>query len=230
MPPELRALGFTERIVGTYLTRKPDPEALMVTLISTLLLALASMWIWFSPQDLEQYTTASKELVYGGHEDWRLWTATLTHADMGHLLSNSLLFFVLGYFLSGYFGLVMFPISAFLLGGLINAIAVWTYAPTVKLLGASGVVYWMGGVWLVLYLLIDTRRSLRSRWLRVFGVALLMFLPSEAFNPTISYRTHFIGFGIGILTGLLYFAANASRLRAAEVIEIIPPEPDAQDH
>lgn len=230
MPPELKDLGFTERIVGTYLTRRPDPEAFMVTLISTLILFLASIWIWFSPQNLEQWTVASRELVYDGHQYWRLWTATLTHANIGHLLSNSLLFFVLGYFLSGYFGVFMFPISAFVLGGMINAIAVWTYAPTVKLLGASGVVYWMGGVWLVLYLLIDTQRSWGSRWLRSLGVAIMMFLPAEAFDPQVSYRTHFIGFAVGIATGLLYYAANASRLRAAEVIEILPPEPELENN
>lgn len=224
----LESLGFTRKVVGTYLTRKPDPEALMVAVIATLALFLSTMWVWFSPQGLEELTVSSREAVFGRQEYWRLWTAAITHADAGHLVSNSFLFFVLGYFLTAYFGLVMFPILAFLLSGLINALALATYAPTVNLLGASGVVYWMGGVWLVLYLMIDTRRSWGSRWLRVFGVGILMFVPSEAFEPSVSYRTHFIGFLVGILTGLLYYAANAKRLRAAEVVEWIPPEPDEE--
>lgn len=222
MAPE--NLGFTRKVVGTYLSRKPDPEALMVTIIATLALFLCTMWVWFSPQDLGELTVSSREAVFGRGEYWRLWTAAVTHADAGHLVSNSFLFFVLGYFLTSYFGLVMFPVLAFVLSGPINALALATYAPTVNLLGASGVVYWMGGVWLVLYLLIDTRRDWSSRWVRVFGVGILMFVPSEAFEPSVSYRTHFIGFVVGILTGLSYYAIHAKRLRSAEVIEWIPPE------
>ncbi len=226
MSSPLESFGFTGKIVGTYLTRKPDGEALMTAIIATLVLFLTTMWVWFSPQGLEELTVSSGKTVFENKEYWRLWTAAVTHADVGHLMSNSLLFFVLGYFLAGYFGIVMFPTLALIMGGLINSIALSTYGPTVNLLGASGIVYWMGGVWLVLYLLIDTRRSWGSRWLRVLGVGILMFVPSEAFEPAVSYRTHFIGFLVGNLTGLLYYAANAKRLRSAEVIEWIPPEVD----
>lgn len=221
--------GWTRRIVGTWLTKRPDPDALMVALISTLAMMLISVWVWFGQHDLdsdlESWTIASKDLVFHQHQYWRLWTAAVTHSGLGHLLSNSFLFFILGYFLRGYFGLLMFPGLALLLGGVINGLAIATYPAQQQLLGASGIVYWMGGVWLVLYLLIDRRRSWGSRWLRVFGVALMLFLPSEAFDPSISYRTHFIGFGIGVLTGLIYFALHARELRSGEIVELIPPEP-----
>lgn len=220
--------AFTRKIVATHLSRSPAPAAAWIAVLSTLVLMLVSSLIWSLPGAWEDLTVASREAVYGRHEYWRLWTATLTHADFKHLLSNALLFFVLGYFLTAYFGLVMFPILAFVLGGVINAVAVASYRPEVQLLGASGVVYWMGGAWLVLYLLIDRRRSWKSRWLRVFGVSILLFVPSEAFDPSISYRTHFIGFVIGLLTGLLYYAANFTRLRAAEVVEWNPVEPEAE--
>jgi hypothetical protein len=36
----------------------------------------------------------------------------------------------------------------------------------------------------------------------------------------VSYRTHAIGAGIGIMLGILYFLVNKKMLREAEVIEL----------
>ena len=41
--------------------------------------------------------------------------------------------------------------------------------------------------------------NLGQRYLRTLGVAVLLFMPSEAFDPAISNRTHLAGFFLGVL-------------------------------
>ncbi|MES2857116.1 MAG: rhomboid family intramembrane serine protease, partial [Bdellovibrionota bacterium] len=134
----------------TWLTRKPHSEASTVAIISTLLLSFGSVSAWNWAQ-VSAWATASAERVFEKHEYWRLWTTIFVHSDLQHLLSNLFLFFILGFFLNGYFGVLVFPLAALALGGIANALSLMTYRPEIELVGASGVVYWMGGAWLVLY-------------------------------------------------------------------------------
>lgn len=205
----------------TWLSRRPDPMGLAVAAFSTLLLLGGSLLHWLLIERGFSGLAASGEAVFGRHEYWRLWTAVFAHSDAGHLLSNSLLFFILGGFLAGHFGVTLFPWLAFLFGGVINFASVASYAPEVRLLGASGVVFWLGGTWLALYLFLDRQRSGLQRTLRSVGVALALFVPSEAFDPSVSYRTHAIGFAVGVACGLAWYAIHRRRFRAAEVVEWI---------
>ncbi|MBX2988641.1 MAG: rhomboid family intramembrane serine protease [Bdellovibrionaceae bacterium] len=186
-----------------------------------LLLVVASFMNWSGILHADQWMPATEEAVFGRGELWRLWTTSWIHSDMGHLLSNSFLFFVLGYFLNGYFGWWVFPVTALVFGGLTNAAVLGTYPPDVTLLGASGIVYWLGGAWLTLYFLLNRQKSLFQRALRSLGVALVLFMPAEAFQPQISYRTHAAGFALGLLWGVLYFLWRKKEFRAAEVTEEI---------
>jgi membrane associated rhomboid family serine protease len=147
---------------------------------------------------------------------------------MGHLLGNSLLFTVLGYFLAGYFGWRMFPLAAFAIGGLVNAISIFLYPPDVQLIGASGVVTWMGGTWLALYFLLNRQKTMGQRAMRATGVALMLFAPAETLDTTahISHQTHLIGFILGVIYGFYYFWRHRTELRSAEVIEeVVDAEP-----
>lgn len=209
----------------TWLSKRILPSSSLIAALSVLLLTLGSLIYSRNISDLAQFMAVSQEKIASG-ELWRLWTAIFAHADEKHLLSNVFLFFILGTVLTNYFGLVTFPVVAFLAGGLINAFAVATMAPTTTLIGASGVVFWMGGAWLVLYGLLDRRRSVMQRMLRAVGVGLLLFMPSEAFDPSTSYRTHLIGFLIGAAWGLIYFLWKRKEFRSGEVIEVILEEPE----
>jgi rhomboid protease GluP len=203
----------------TWLTRKPRPTAQAIALLSWFVLALGCAVFWRDLWSAQLWMPATQMTVYGEGEFWRLWTTLFAHADLGHLAANSLLFYILGYFLCGYFGTRVFPGAALVFGGLINAFALLTYHPGVHLIGASGVVSWMGGVWLTLYLFINTKLSYTQRSMRAFGVALLLFAPAETFDPKVSYRTHMIGFVIGVLCGLIYYFMRREKFRAAEVRE-----------
>jgi rhomboid protease GluP len=224
-------LGTNSQTVVTenWLTRKPHSEAALVTGIWVMLVCLASLCFWADIGGLSQWMTASKGAVFGRHEYWRAWTTLFVHADGRHLLSNMVLYFVLGFFLNGYFGLWLVPLSSVLCGGLVNLIVLSGMPKEVQLVGISGVVLWMAGAWLLLYFLIETRRSWFQRTLRSFGVALAMFMPTEAFDPAISYRSHWWGFVIGLLWGLLYFLVMKKPLREAEVRVAVIEEAEAEE-
>ncbi|MGE0526256.1 MAG: rhomboid family intramembrane serine protease [Bdellovibrionales bacterium] len=216
--PEIRAYQV---IRATWLSRKPGREAFPAAVYSVLAVAMGSVMAWRNFHGAAEWMPASREAVFMRGELWRLWTTTLVHADLGHLLSNGFLLFVLGYFLTGYFGLRVFPLMAVVMAGAIHAGALLTYRPEVRLVGASGVVFWMGGAWLILYFFLNRQKSLGQRALRALGVGLMLFAPSQAFDPDISYRTHAVGFGLGLLWGLVYYLLHRRTFRAAEVVETV---------
>ena len=218
-----------EVVRETWLTRKPDPSAGFIAGMTTVLLAVGSILFLYDIAGLGSLMGASGQAVFDQMQLWRLWTTLFAHGDLGHFAANSLLFFTLGYFLNGYFGTRVFPIAAFAFGGITNLAVLTTYDPAIQLIGASGIVYWMGGAWLVLYFFLSRQKNLTQRWLRSLGVAILIFMPAETFEAHVSYRTHFVGFAFGALFGAVYFWLNRRRFRAAEVRETIFEETDPGD-
>jgi len=192
-------------VTETWLSRKPAADAFLVSALATMFLAIGSLVYWNDIAGASGLMKASQSQVFERNQLWRLFTALLAHGDEKHLLSNSFLFFVLGGFINGYFGSKLFPALAFLFGALTNLIILKTMSPETSLLGASGIVFWLGGVWLTLYYLIDIKRSHRQRILRTLGVAIVLFFPAEAFDPSTSYRSHFLGFFFGVLAALVHY-------------------------
>jgi len=218
-----------EVIRETWLTRKPRPSAFFVSAISTLALCIGSLVYLRDPFQWGDSMSASWKAVHENGEYWRLWTTIFAHGDLGHLAGNTFLFFILGFFLYGYFGSAVFPFAAFVLGGITNYIVLSTYAPEVTLIGASGVVYWMGGAWLILYFLLSRQKNIKQRLLRTLGVGILIFMPAEAFEIRVSYRTHFIGFLLGVIFGFVYYLLHRRRFLEAEVRETVTEELDPGD-
>lgn len=204
-----------------WLTRKIDATAAAHAALITLAVVLGSLMFWGGHWHADQWMAANGTKVFVEHQWWRAWTTLFVHADLRHLLSNAFLFFIVGVFLSGYFGTLVFPFAAFLFGGLVNLVVLKGMPPETELVGASGVVFWMGGFWLVLYFLLDRRRSIFQRALRAGGVALGLFMPAEAFDPSISYSSHLYGFISGAGFGLLYYFGRRREFLAAEVSETI---------
>ena len=56
--------------------------------------------------------------------------------------------------------------------------------------------------------------------LSVLCIFILIVLIPTSFSPQISYRTHAIGFFVGVIVAVLYFLPNKNRFRLAEEIEI----------
>lgn len=194
--------------------------------LATLVVVALSIVAWNDWGGAEDLMSASREAVFRHHEYWRAWSTLFVHGDAKHLLSNIFLFFVLGALLTGYFGISLVLGAALLSGGITNLLVLSLMPLKTRLIGLSGVVFWMGGAWLVLYFLIDRKRSRMQRFLRSLGVALAIFMPAEAFDPSVSYKSHLVGFVLGIIAGFVYFSFEKKTLRDAEVREAVFDEDD----
>ena len=199
----------------TYLSRKPAPRSGAVAIASVVAVFASSVFYWSDALGLAASLPASQSSVFERGEYWRLFTSMLVHADVQHLLANSVVLAVLAFLLYGYYGALVFPGVSVPAGAVVTAITLETYPPDTFLVGASGVVYWMAGFWLALYLLVERRWPFGKRLFRAIGFACIVLLPT-AIEPNVSYRAHFIGFVVGIVTGVAYFSRSKARLRAAE--------------
>jgi membrane associated rhomboid family serine protease len=203
----------------TYLSRKPEGSSLWIAAASVAVLFLTSWIYWTDAFGLGSQLAASPESVFDRKEYWRLFTAIGAHADSGHLFGNAVVFGVLSYLLYGYFGVFVYPLLTLISGAVVMGLALATYPPLTILIGASGVVYLMAGFWLTLYLFLERRFSPAKRLLRSVGFSLVVLMPTVV-EPTVSYRTHALGFGAGVILGVAYFRLNKDRLRRAERVEM----------
>jgi rhomboid protease GluP len=209
---------------ANWLTRKIDSRAAAVSALVTLFMVFGALVCWGDTWGAESWMPATREQVWGSHQWWRAWTTLLVHADAHHLLANSILFFILGTFVFGYFGAFAFPVLAVGVGGFANLYVLSRMPKSTQLIGMSGVVFWLGGFWLLLYFLIDRRHSFGSRAVRAGGVALGLFMPAEAFDPSISYASHLTGFSLGLVCALIYFLFNRDKIQRAEIRETVVEE------
>lgn len=209
-------------IIKTFISGPPRFQGLIVALATLLMCSLVS-YIYWAHGPISDLLPASRKAIFVDGQFWRLFSSILTHSNLQHLLSNSYMLGILVYFVYGYFGSLAFPFFAFLGAAITNSIAISTYSPEMRLVGASGLVYFLAGFWLCLFILIERQRRMGSRILRATGVGLGILFPTS-FEPQISYRTHAIGFGVGILFGALYFWIKKSTLRKAEVLQTVDAE------
>lgn len=202
----------------TMLSRKPAEGSALTAAISFLVMIGFSCLYWSNYAGWAPHLTAGPEQVLKQGQYWRLFTSMFIHADLRHLFSNAIGVVGLGYLLYGYFGFKVYPCLTLLSGTVITAIALATYPPNTNLLGASGIVYFMAAFWLTLYVCLERGFSIGKRLLRASGFLIIVLIPTS-FSPEISYRTHAIGIGVGILAALPYFFINRERFRQAEEIE-----------
>ena len=181
-----------------------------------------SLLAWQNGAALLPTLAATSEGALEKHEYWRLLTAVAVHADMAHFFSNAIFLALFPYLLFGYFGFWVFPVLGLVLAGLTNYLSLLTYPTEVSLVGASGLVYWMAGFWLSMYLLVDRSLGLGKRVMRAVVIALLVLFPTTL-QENVSYRTHAIGFGLGVVSAFVYFRRNREPIRAAEVVEMEEP-------
>jgi len=216
-------------VVETWLSKKPKYDAFPVTFFLTLIVLIFSFSFFSDFLHAEDRLAATQQLVFEKHEIWRAWTTLFVHADLGHLMSNAAFLIPLTFFLSGYFGPRLIPILSVLSGGLINLVVLKTMPATTLLIGISGVVYWMGSVWLSLYVLIDRRVRLRRRLAQALFLSVVLFAP-EAYKPEVSYLSHLLGFVFGVLCGSVIYLVGRKKFIAAETIIMKTDEDPVLDH
>ena len=199
------------------MSRKPAAPSFWIALASVVVLLATSLVYWFDIMGFRNLMPASHETVFHQKEYWRLLTSIGAHAGFEHFLSNGIVFGLLALLLYGYYGPFVYPMFSILLGILVTGFSLRTYEAQTLLVGASGVVYLMAAFWLTLYLLVERRFRMGKRLIRAAGFALIVLVPT-AVEPAVSYRTHAIGFGTGVVFALVYFAAKKDSIRLAEHI------------
>jgi membrane associated rhomboid family serine protease len=195
-------------IPASLLGKEPTAAALILSSIIVIGLTVLD---WSTP--LTSFGVAAHDLYRDGRIDLLL-LSVFSHANLGHLLSNLIGFLGFGYLLKRHFGWIAFPLIPITVGLLTASLTVLTMQPQVKLIGASGMVFAMGGLHATLYLLLETRYVVSTRLLRVAGVLLILFFPQE-YAPNTSYMAHGIGMGLGIVAGLI-FAPHLRHDQASE--------------
>lgn len=158
---------------------------------------------------------ASTDMVFKKQEYYRLFTSSFIHGDIEHYLSNSLMFFILAYFVSSFFGKTFTFFLSVLGGALINFIVLKLSSTPMTLVGASGIVYLLWGFWLTLYARLQTQLSPISRGLRVGAITLILLVPTS-YSPQVSYSAHFFGLVIGIIAAVFYYMTRKHHLKSFE--------------
>jgi rhomboid protease GluP len=204
------------KIIRTFLSRRPGRFSAAMALGTVLACAAVSHIYWLD-QEWSARLAATPNSVFGDGQFWRLISTTFVHGDLEHLLSNSYMLAILVFFVFGHFGGWIFPVSSLLGATVVNALSLSTYPTDVRLVGASGLVYFLAGFWLTMFIAIERQRDFWRRCLRAIGVGLMILFPST-FEPHVSYRTHAIGFLVGVAFALIYFNLNRMKIRDAEVL------------
>ncbi|MAF90598.1 MAG: hypothetical protein CL674_04930 [Bdellovibrionaceae bacterium] len=203
------------RLVTTLISLKAPRFAYFRSAYFCFFIILVTFAYWKNFLGLADQMAVSQDRLLQHSEYWRMFTATLIHSNTGHLLSNLPLLFIFGTFLYAYFGVWLFPVLSFVLAGFVNLFTVLAYPSTSFLLGASGMVYLVGGLWLGLYWNIQRQYNHFQRSVRVFGVTLILFFPTS-FEPQVSYRAHFYGLIAGVILGFIYFYKKKDYIRSFE--------------
>ena len=201
-----------------WMTKKVGKETPISTLSLICLIVVSSLIYQSQFWNLDNYLPANYHFAITQHQYYRLWASLFLHADLSHLFSNLLMLTPFAYFLMGQFGYFYFPLIGILLGGLINWLTLLTMPENTYLIGISGVVYWLGATYLTLSFLLDTREKKFKRFIKVSGVALILFFP-EVIKTEVSYMAHFIGFILGIISALILYLKNKKLYLSARKFE-----------
>jgi len=148
---------------------------------------------------LIKYGANVKPLTIDG-QYWRLFTAVLLHANLNHLLMNMYAFFSIGFFLERLIGswkmLLLFIVSSFAASA---ASLYWD--PATTSVGASGAIYAMFGVYMILLTTKIMERKTRLVILLCIGVYVVYNIVT-GLVPGIDYAAHIGGFATGLVLGV----------------------------
>ena len=213
-------------LLRTYLSLAPAKGAGVVAWLVASLAVLISWAAWNDPAGLSRFLDADRAQIFEQHELWRLFTAPWVHASPDHLLNNLPFLFGITFLTSGYFGLLAVPLATIAAGAFIEAFTLYFYPNGVGLVGASGIIYFLGGLWLSMVFVIERDRApLGRRIVSCVGIALALLAPRDSYEPHVSYAAHAAGFALGPFGAMALYPALRAKIRAAEVWKI-PTPPD----
>ncbi|MBR3227203.1 MAG: rhomboid family intramembrane serine protease [Erysipelotrichaceae bacterium] len=137
-----------------------------------------------------------KMFTLGLGEYWRLFTCSLLHSSLTHLLCNTFSLFVLGSILEGELGRVRFLIM-FVAGVLCASLTHGVLSGNSLVVGLSGGIYALFAFYLIKYLQ-SGMVTIRQMWPTLFLNIVLNFLPN------VSWQAHLGGALIGLIFYYIY--------------------------
>lgn len=151
--------------------------------------------------------------VYTGVADggyWRLLTAAFLHAGLLHLALNMYALYLFGPFVERALGTGRF-LAAYLTAAVVSSVFVyWIADPRTTTVGASGAVFGLFG--LALVLLLRARQDVRG-----LLVLLAVNAAISVLVPRVSWEGHLGGFVVGCLLGLAFAYAPRERRTLVQV-------------
>jgi rhomboid protease GluP len=138
------------KFVKNYLSKSKFSYGVESVIIVLGLCLVASLLYWNPLLGVSKSIAASYSSVLDGGEYWRLFTTSFVHGGIEHLLSNSLMLCFLTYFVSTYYGSFIGVILSFIVAMITNLIVLNFYGGSTSLVGASGVVYYHWGFWMII--------------------------------------------------------------------------------
>lgn len=180
-----------------------------------ILLLVFCFWLSVERPDVERAGIFNSVAVKQG-EWWRIFTATMLHADLKHLASNCSIGLLLFGLTMGFYGTGNGLLAAFLAGAGGNLIALLAYSTHMGL-GASGMVFGSLGLmatqWFVL-----ARKNPGGRKVIFSGfICAIFLLVLFGFSPETDIVAHLGGFATGIFLGGIFAFIPASWRRNAVV-------------
>lgn len=152
---------------------------------------------------------AMQGFVVADGDYWRLLTAAFLHAGILHIAFNMYALYIFGPFVERALGTARF-VAAYLTMAIASSVFVyWLTAPQIATIGASGAVFGLFG--LALVLLIRARQDVRTL------LVLLAINAVISLQGNISWQGHLGGFVTGILLGLAFAYAPRDRRSAIQL-------------
>jgi membrane associated rhomboid family serine protease len=140
---------------------------------------------------------------------WRLFTAAFLHAGILHIAFNMYALYLFGPYVERSLGTTRFVVAYVTMAVASSVFVYWLTDPQVATIGASGAVFGLFG--LALVLLIRTRQDVRGL------LVLLVINGFISLQGNISWQGHLGGFVTGVLLGLALAYAPRDRRSAAQL-------------
>lgn len=127
-----------KKFVRNYLSKQKYQTGKLAAFLILALCLIASLFYWDKSNSVSALLSANKSLVFDSGEYWRLFTTSFIHGDIEHLMSNSLMLFILTFFVTAFYGLSISLGIGFLMGIVINSIVILQYGDNTTLVGGFG--------------------------------------------------------------------------------------------
>lgn len=190
----------------------PSPWAFAWAFLYALISGALTAWDHFHPSFGDAWLINGHGLAFWD-APLKLTASMLLHSGLEHYLGNMIMLVPFAGFTTAFYGFWAFPVILVTLGVVTHWLTILSYPPYLHLVGSSGLLFVVFGFWLVLWAFVESHLSPGKRLLRFSGFALMMLVP-HSYSPTTSYRAHYIGLGLGVIAGLLFYGIAHGRLQA----------------